>query len=153
MKEIVDYSVLGFLGILSVIVIAIGIERVWFYATLRVDDYHDKRLLELDLFKRLTLIATIGSNAPYVGLLGTVAGIMITFVDIGANSFIDTKTIMTGLAVALKATAMGLIVAIPSIVIYNMLVRKAEIVITKWDIYHNPSTIAPKPTTRLDKDK
>ncbi len=153
MKEIVDYSVLGFLGILSVIVIAIGIERAWFYATVRVDDYNDKRLLELDLFKRLTLVATIGSNAPYVGLLGTVAGIMITFVDIGANSFVDTKTIMTGLALALKATAMGLIVAIPSIVIYNMLIRKAEIIITKWDIYHNPSTIAPKTIARLDKDK
>ncbi|WP_288547005.1 TonB-system energizer ExbB [uncultured Helicobacter sp.] len=152
MKEIVDYSILGFLGFLSIIVIAIGIERTWFYTTVRVDDYHDKRLLELDLYKRLTLIATIGSNTPYIGLLGTVAGIMITFVDIGSNSFVDTKTIMTGLALALKATAMGLIVAIPSIVLYNMLVRKAEIVITKWDIYHNPSPIEQKPLARLDKD-
>ncbi|SQB98045.1 TonB-system energizer ExbB [Helicobacter fennelliae] len=152
MKEIVDYSILGFLGFLSIIVIAIGIERTWFYATVRVDDYHDKRLLELDLYKRLTLIATIGSNTPYIGLLGTVAGIMITFVDIGSNSFVDTKTIMTGLALALKATAMGLIVAIPSIVLYNMLVRKAEIAITKWDIYHNPSPIEQKPLARLDKD-
>ena len=84
--------------------------------------------------------------------MGTVAGIMITFVDIGSNSFVDTKTIMTGLALALKATAMGLIVAIPSIVLYNMLVRKAEIVITKWDIYHNPSPIEQKPLARLDKD-
>ncbi len=153
MKEVIDYSVLGFLGILSVVVVAVGIERAWFYATVRVDDYHDKRLLELDLYKRLTLVATIGSNAPYVGLLGTVAGIMITFVDIGDNSFVDTKTIMTGLALALKATAMGLIVAIPSIVIYNLLVRKSEIVLTKWDIYHNPSSIEPKPLARLDQDR
>ncbi len=150
MKEIIDYSVLGFLGVLSVLVVAIGIERAWFYATVRVDDYNDKRLLELDLYKRLTLIATIGSNAPYVGLLGTVAGIMLTFVDIGKTSFVDTQTIMTGLALALKATAMGLIVAIPSIVLYNLLVRKAEIVLTKWDIFHNPPAITPKSNIRID---
>ncbi|WP_407380016.1 TonB-system energizer ExbB [Helicobacter sp.] len=150
MKEIIDYSVLGFLGVLSVLVVAIGIERAWFYATVRVDDYNDKRLLELDLYKRLTLIATIGSNAPYVGLLGTVAGIMLTFVDIGKTSFVDTQTIMTGLALALKATAMGLIVAIPSIVLYNLLVRKAEIVLTKWDIFHNPPAITPKSSIRID---
>lgn len=153
MKDIVEYSILGFLGFLSIIVIAIGIERIWFYATLRVDDYNDKRLLELDLFRRLTLIATIGSNAPYVGLLGTVGGIMITFIDIGsAESIVDTKTIMIGLALALKATAAGLIVAIPSIVIYNLLIRKAEIVLTKWDIYHNPSEIESKYVHRIDKD-
>lgn len=150
MKEIIDYSILGFLGVLSVLVVAIGIERAWFYATVRVDDYNDKRLLELDLHKRLTLIATIGSNAPYVGLLGTVAGIMLTFVDIGKTSFVDTQTIMTGLALALKATAMGLIVAIPSIVLYNLLVRKAEIVLTKWEIFHNPPATTPKSNTRID---
>lgn len=154
MKEWIDYGILGFLGFLSLVVITIGIERIWFYATVRVDDYIDKRELELDLHKRLTLIATIGSNSPYIGLLGTVAGIMITFVDIGSTSFVDTKSIMVGLALALKATGMGLIVAIPSIVIYNMLVRKSEIIATKWDIYHNPAqTELVKPVSkRLDKD-
>lgn len=154
MKEWIDYSILGFLGFLSLIVITIGIERVWFYATVRVDDYIDKRELELDLHKRLTLIATIGSNSPYIGLLGTVAGIMITFVDIGSTSFVDAKLIMVGLALALKATGMGLIVAIPSIVIYNMLVRKSEIIVTKWDIYHNPAqaNLVKPVSKRLDKD-
>lgn len=153
MKEWLDYGVLGFLGFLSLVVIAIGIERVWFYATVRVDDYTDKRELELDLHKRLTLVATIGSNAPYIGLLGTVAGIMITFIDIGSTSFVDTKSIMVGLALALKATGMGLIVAIPSVVIYNMLVRKSEIITTKWDIYHNPNQDKSKLISkRLDKD-
>ncbi|BEG57604.1 Biopolymer transport protein ExbB [Helicobacter sp. NHP21005] len=150
LKEMVDYGILGFLGLLSVIVIAIGIERVWFYATVRVDDYVDKRKLELDLHRRLTLVATIGSNAPYVGLLGTVTGIMITFIQLGNTTGVDTKAIMVGLALALKSTGMGLIVAIPSVVIYNMLVRKSEIIATKWDIYHNP---AEKPNyNRLDTD-
>lgn len=132
----IDYGVLGFLLFLSVIVIGIALERIWFYATMRVSDYEDKRVLEMDLHKRLTLIATIGSNAPYVGLLGTVAGIMVTFSELGANT--DTQSIMIGLSLALKATAMGLIVAIPSIVSYNLLLRKSEIIIKKWEIYHHP---------------
>ncbi|WRF12717.1 TonB-system energizer ExbB [Helicobacter pylori] len=138
MKEMVDYGIIGFLIFLSVIVIAIAIERLWFFATLRVDDYTDRRKLELALHKRLTLVATIGSNAPYIGLLGTVMGIMLTFMDLGSASGIDTKAIMTNLALALKATGMGLLVAIPAIVIYNLLVRKSEILVTKWDIFHNP---------------
>lgn len=152
MREVVDYGVLGFLLFLSVVVVAIGIERMWFYATVRVDDYSDKRLLELDLHKRLTLVATIGSNAPYIGLLGTVFGIMVTFVEIGNNTLLDTQGIMIGLSLALKATAAGLCVAIPSIVFYNLLVRKSEVVLTKWDIYHNPPSIAPKSLFRLDTE-
>lgn len=143
----VDYGVLGFLGMLSVVVVAIAIERLWFFATVRVDDYNDRRFLELDLHKRLTLLATIGSNAPYIGLLGTVAGIMITFVEIGADSNVDTGAIMTGLSLALKATAAGLIVAIPSIVTYNLLTRKADVVLTLWDIHHKPYTEPPRATT------
>ncbi|AFI03627.1 TonB-system energizer ExbB [Helicobacter cetorum] len=138
MKEMVDYGILGFLLFLSVVVIAIAIERMWFFATVRVDDYTDRRKLELALHKRLTLIATIGSNAPYIGLLGTVVGIMLTFMDLGSATGIDTKAIMTNLALALKATGMGLLVAIPAIVVYNLLVRKSEILVTKWDIFHNP---------------
>ncbi len=138
MKEMVDYGIIGFLVFLSVIVIAIAIERLWFFATIRVDDYKDRRKLELALHKRLTLVATIGSNAPYIGLLGTVVGIMLTFMDLGSASGIDTKAIMTNLALALKATGMGLLVAIPAIVIYNLLVRKSEILVTKWDIFHHP---------------
>ncbi|CBG40208.1 TonB-system energizer ExbB [Helicobacter mustelae] len=150
MKEWVDYGILGFLMFLSVIVISIGIERIWFYATVRVDDYKDKRELELDLHRRLTLIATIGSNAPYVGLLGTVAGIMLTFIGISGSSVNDTSEIMKGLALALKATAMGLIVAIPSVVFYNMLVRKSEIIATKWEIYHHPVQDEESAPKRID---
>lgn len=136
MREIIDYGVLGLLVFLSIVVLAIVLERIWFYATMRVTDYQDKRLLEIDLFHRLTLIATIGSNAPYVGLLGTVAGIMVTFLELGDSA--NAQNIMVGLSLALKATAAGLLVAIPSIVSYNLLVRKAEIILTQWDIAHHP---------------
>ena len=76
---------------------------------------------------KLHIIATIGSNAPYIGLLGTVLGIMLTFYTIGKEGLIDTSKIMTGLALALKATAIGLVVAIPSITFYNFLLRQVKV--------------------------
>ncbi|MCX2717582.1 TonB-system energizer ExbB [Helicobacter sp. MIT 21-1697] len=146
MKEIVDYGVLGFLLFLSIVVLGLVLERWWVYRKINLDVFSDKRILELELHKRLTLIATIGSNAPYIGLLGTVFGIMVTFVEIGSTSLTDTQNIMSGLALALKATAAGLIVAIPSIVFYNLLLRKAEVLLSLWDIAHNPPPKSKTPT-------
>ena len=153
MQVAVDYGVLGFLGFLNVVALALALERWWFYRSVKLEEFEDKRVLELQLHNRLTLIATIGSNAPYIGLLGTVAGIMVTFIEIGSNSLVDTQSIMSGLALALKATAAGLIVAIPSIVCYNLLLRKAEVILSLWDITHHPLFL-PKslkdPKTRYD---
>lgn len=146
-KDIVDYGVLGFLLFLSVVMLGVVFERLWVYHKIDVAHFEDKRILELLLHKRLTLIATIGSNAPYIGLLGTVFGIMVTFVEIGSNALIDTQSIMVGLSLALKATAAGLIVAIPSIAFYNFLLRKAEVILSLWDIAHNP---LPKTSTKYD---
>lgn len=143
MQAVVDYGVLGVLLLLSIIALGVAIERYLFFRNINVGEFGDKRVLELALHKRLTLIATIGSNAPYIGLLGTVFGIMVTFVEIGNSSLVDTHAIMSGLSLALKATAAGLFVAIPSIVCYNFLLRKAEVILTQWDIAHNP-TIRPK---------
>ena len=145
-KEIVDYGVLGFLIFLSVVALGVTFERMWVYYHIDVAKFDDKRILELVLHKRLTIIATIGSNAPYIGLLGTVFGIMVTFVEIGSNALIDTQSIMVGLSLALKETAAGLIVAIPSIVFYNFLLRKTEVILSLWDIEHNPPTKVKNPT-------
>lgn len=147
MKEVLDYSVLGFLLFLSIVVLGVAMERLWVYSKINIKDFEDKRILELCLHKRLTLIATIASNAPYIGLLGTVFGIMVTFVEMSSNALIDTQSIMSGLALALKATAAGLLVAIPSIVFYNFLLRKAEVILTLWDIAHTPLSKSP---TRYD---
>ncbi len=140
MREIVEYGVLGFLLFLSIVVLGVALERLWVYKKIDIANFDDKRILEILLHRRLTLIATIGSNAPYIGLLGTVFGIMVTFLEIGSSTLVDTQSIMSGLALALKATAAGLIVAIPSIVFYNFLLRKAEELLILWDIAHNPST-------------
>ncbi|HOC45001.1 MAG: TonB-system energizer ExbB [Syntrophorhabdaceae bacterium] len=131
---VVDYGVMAVLLLMSVVVVAVAIERKLFYTRLQVASYADKKTLELQLTKRLHIIATIGSNAPYIGLLGTVLGIMLTFSTIGDKGLADTGQIMSGLALALKATAAGLLVAIPAVVMYNFLTRAAKELILEWEI-------------------
>lgn len=150
MREFVDYGVLGVLGFLSIVMLGLVLERWWFYKSLKLEDFNDKRILELELHKRLTLIATIASNAPYIGLLGTVAGIMVTFLEIGANSLVDAQSIMSGLALALKATAAGLLVAIPCIIFYNLLLRRAEVILSLWEIAHYPFDLL-KDSARVER--
>jgi biopolymer transport protein ExbB len=136
MKYAIDYGIIGFLILLSVLSLAMAIERWLTMRSLKVSDFADKRQLELKVTSRLHLIASIGSNAPYIGLLGTVLGIMLTFYNMGVQGFMDSSRIMTGLALALKATAVGLLVAIPSIAFYNLLLRKAKVLLLEWDIHH-----------------
>lgn len=125
------------LGIMSFLALAYALERIVTYRRLRVEHFPHLESLKLELNKGLTVIATIASNAPYVGLLGTVFGIMLTFYDIGQSGQIDTQSVMVGLALALKATALGLFVAIPAMILYNMLNAKAEQLISQWKIAHN----------------
>jgi len=133
-EQTLNYGVMGLLVLMSIVSLWLFIERLMYFGNLRVSDYETKDELELDLGDNVSTIATIGSNAPYVGLLGTVLGIMITFYSLGDMGAVDPKKIMTGLALALKATALGLVVAIPSIVFYNILLRKMERILTKWEI-------------------
>lgn len=134
LKNGIEYGVLGVLIFLSIVVLALIIERLWIYKKVDIGAFGDRKLLEIYLTKNLTLLATIGTNAPYIGLLGTVGGIMLTFLEISKSDLISTVAIMSGLALALKATAFGLIVAIPAIVGYNLLVRKSEVLLAKWEL-------------------
>jgi len=136
LKEAVDYGIIAFLGFMSVAAVAVAIERYLVYKHIRIEDFPDKKSLELEITKKIHIIATIGSNAPYIGLLGTVLGIMLTFYTMGKEGFMDTGKIMIGLSLALKATAVGLLVAIPSIVLYNFLLRKAKVLMMQWEIQH-----------------
>ncbi len=130
----VDYGVIGLLLLLSFISFGIGIERLLFYRNLTLENFKSKQELEMELTKGLFIIASTASNAPYVGLLGTVLGIMLTFYTIGQEGFVDTQKVMVGLALALKATAVGLLVAIPSSVLYNYLLRKVREKLTLWEV-------------------
>lgn len=136
LKSVIEYGVIGLLGCLSVVAVAIAIERFRFFRSLSPGEFHDRRLLELALTRRLHLIATIGSNAPYIGLLGTVLGIMLIFYSMGQEGMLDSARIMTGLALTLKATAAGLLVAIPAVVLYNLLLRRVKELLLTWETNH-----------------
>jgi biopolymer transport protein ExbB len=81
---------------------------------------------ELERF--LGFLATVGSNAPYIGLLGTVLGIMKAFNDLAQASEAGQQTVMAGISVALIATAAGLFVAIPAVIAYNYYSKKVRAV-------------------------
>ncbi|MGQ9499267.1 MAG: TonB-system energizer ExbB [Dissulfurimicrobium sp.] len=134
LKIVIDYGIIGLLVFLNFVSVAIAIERYLFYRKIDIKRYVDKKELELELTNRLYIIATIGSSAPYLGLLGTVLGIMLTFYTIGEGGFMDAGKTMTGLALALKATAAGLFVAIPSVAAYNFLLRKVKVLVMQWEI-------------------
>jgi biopolymer transport protein ExbB len=136
LKSLIEYGVIGLLICMSVTAVAIAIERFRFFKRLSLGDYSDHRNLELALTSRLHIIATIGSNAPYVGLLGTVLGIMLIFYSMGQEGMVDSARIMTGLALTLKATAAGLLVAIPAVVLYNLLLRRAKVLLLTWETQH-----------------
>ncbi|MGJ4942738.1 TonB-system energizer ExbB [Bradyrhizobium sp. HKCCYLS1011] len=130
----IDFGVIGLLIALSVIVVAIVLERILFYRAVDVHSFTNIKALELELTRRLTVVASVASNAPYIGLLGTVLGIMLTFYNMGLDASADASKIMVGLALALKATAVGLVVALVSVVSYNALLRKAKVMLMQWEI-------------------
>lgn len=133
LKVVVDYATLGILGMMSVIALAYGIERFFYYRSVDVSSYETKNRAEAELSKNLTAISVIGSNAPYVGLLGTVAGIMVVFYEIGQSGGMEPSQVVIGLSLALKATALGLLVAIPSMMIYSACLRKMDLLMGAWE--------------------
>ncbi len=133
LKLFIEYGILGFLAFLSITVFSLGIERWLHYKDINLSHFDNKYDIEIDVTKNLTIISTIAANSVYIGLLGTVLGIMLTFASLGETGLVDSKTIMQSLSYTLIATAGGLLVAIPAIVIYNSLARKAEIILAKWD--------------------
>ncbi len=75
---------------------------------------------------RLAVLATVGSIAPFVGLFGTVWGIMTAFEEISVQQNTNLSTVAPGIAEALVTTAVGLVAAIPAVIFYNKLVSDAQ---------------------------
>ena len=71
----------------------------------------------------LPFLATVGANAPFIGLFGTVLGIIHAFHDLSVNTSEASEAVMAGISEALVATAVGLLVAIPAVVLYNSFQR------------------------------
>ncbi len=131
-KEIVDISIFVILGAMGFIALWFSIERYIFLTRFKPEQYKTHPEAETALTNNMTSIFIIYSNAPYVGLLGTVLGIMITFYDMGQSGGLNAKDIMIGMSLALKATALGLVVAIPALMAYNGLNRKIITTVSKF---------------------
>jgi biopolymer transport protein ExbB len=136
LKETVDYGVIGLLLALSLWCVAVAVERWLFYRQVDLAKFPNRQVFEIALTKRLVVIGTVAANAPYIGLLGTVLGIMLTFHTMGTSKTIAVSAIMIGLSLALKATAVGLLVAIPCVVMNNVLRRKVSELLTLYQVQH-----------------
>lgn len=83
--------------------------------------------LELQRYqRRLGFLATIGSNAPFIGLFGTVLGVIKAFADLGADFGAAGGELMHGISEALVATGVGLLVAIPAVIAYNTFAARVK---------------------------
>jgi len=90
---------------------------------------HKAATLELERIryeKRLAFLGTLGNNAPFIGLFGTVLGIIRAFNDLAANTAQGSQAVMSGIAEALVATGIGLLVALPAVATYNAFIRRVE---------------------------
>ena len=136
LKEFVEYGVIGLLLGLSFWAIGVAVERWLFYRRVDVKQFLTLDLCEVTLTRRLVVIGTVAANAPYIGLLGTVLGIMLTFHTMGTSGALAVTSIMIGLSLALKATAAGLLVAIPCVVMNNVLRRRVSELLAQYKAQH-----------------
>ena len=88
-----------------------------------------------ELQKGLSVLATIGSTAPFVGLFGTVWGIMNAFIEIAEQQNTNLAVVAPGIAEALLATGLGLLAAIPAVVYYNKLSADADRILARYESF------------------
>lgn len=136
LKYAVDYGVIGLLVVLALWALIVAVERWRFYTCADPSQFATLQSYEIALTQRLVIIGTIAANAPYIGLLGTVLGIMLTFHTMGTTGALAVSSIMVGLSLALKATAVGLLVAIPCVVMNNVLRRRVNELLTLYKVQH-----------------
>jgi biopolymer transport protein ExbB/TolQ len=82
---------------------------------------------------KLVILGTLGNNAPFIGLFGTVLGIIKAFHDLGTAQNPNPSVVMTGVSEALVATAVGLLVAIPAVIAYNYFQRRVKEFVTQME--------------------
>ena len=93
----------------------------------------EKALARQGLEKNLVVLGTLGNNAPFIGLFGTVLGIIQAFADLSKNSDGGADVVMDGISEALVATAVGLLVAIPAVISFNYFNRRVRLFVTSTD--------------------
>ncbi len=136
LKHLIDYGIIGLLIALSLWAVAVATERWLYFRRVDVRRFQNEQEFEVALTKRLVVIGTVAANAPYIGLQRTVLGIMLTFHSMGTSGTMAVQSIMVGLSLALKATAVGLLVAIPCVVLNNVLRRRVTELLTQFKVQH-----------------
>ncbi len=106
-------------------------------ATARIDRSMDVAIAKEseDLQKGLSVLATVGSVAPFVGLFGTVWGIMNAFIEIAEQQNTNLGVVAPGIAEALLATGLGLLAAIPAVVFYNKLSADSDRIVASYEAF------------------
>lgn len=121
-----EFRRLGQQGGLASADIISGVQRTMRVALTRETDF---------LETHLPFLATVGSTSPYVGLFGTVWGIMNSFRSLGTVQQATIAHVAPGIAEALIATAMGLFAAIPAVIAYNRYASQVERLLTRYEIF------------------
>lgn len=106
-------------------------------ATSRIDRSMDVAVAKEaeDLQRGLPVLATIGSTAPFVGLFGTVWGIMNAFIEIAEQQNTNLAVVAPGIAEALLATGLGLLAAIPAVIFYNKLSADSDRILAGYEAF------------------
>lgn len=106
-------------------------------ATARIDRSMDVAIAKESarLQKSLAVLATVGSTAPFVGLFGTVWGIMNAFIEIAEAQNTNLAVVAPGIAEALLATGLGLLAAIPAVIYYNKLSADSERIVAGYEAF------------------
>ena len=106
-------------------------------ATSRIDRNMDVAIAkETDSLQRgLTVLATVGSATPFIGLFGTVIGIMNAFIEIAEQQNTNLAVVAPGIAEALLATGLGLFAAIPAVIYYNKLSADADRIVSGYEAF------------------
>lgn len=130
--EWLDVAIFSTLGAMAVVWLWTLFERWLFLGRVDVLRYDTLGSLQLALTRNMTLMSSIAANAPYVGLLGTVLGIMVALYDVGMANKLEPGKIMVGLALALKATAAGILLAVAGMMSVNMFMRRIDVLTVRW---------------------
>ena len=88
-----------------------------------------------ELQKGLTVLATVGSASPFIGLFGTVWGIMNAFIEIAEQQNTNLAVVAPGIAEALLATGLGLLAAIPAVIYYNKLSADSDRIVGNYEAF------------------
>ncbi len=106
-------------------------------ATARIDRSMDVAIVKESegLQRGLSVLATVGATAPFIGLFGTVWGIMNAFIEIAEQQSTNLAVVAPGIAEALLATGLGLLAAIPAVIFYNKLSADSDRIVAGYEAF------------------